>query len=91
MGQLLDRLRVVKRAHGDGIAAARFDLLAVRQRLAEAKVDAATRCVSEWANGERKRANEQVVVRGERSSLTSNWGILTILLATSADNGGVEC
>jgi len=32
----------------------------------------------------------EVVVGGEGSSLTGNWRILTILLATSANDGGVE-
>jgi len=44
----------------------------------------------QWPNRERERTNEQVVVRGKGSCLTSNWGILAILLATSADNGGIE-
>ena len=81
---------MLKRAYGNSIAAPRRDLQAIRQRLTIAEVDAATGSARERKNREREGGHEQVVVGGQRSCLTSNWGILTILLATSADNRGVE-
>ncbi len=84
---------MLKRAHWNSIAAPGFDLGAIRQRLTEAVVDAATGNGVSGRTGKReeeKGGNEQVVVGGPRSCLTSNWRILTILLATGANDGGVE-
>ena len=44
----------------------------------------------QFANEEKGRTNGQVVVRGERSGLTSNRRILAVLLAASANNRGIE-
>lgn len=79
-----------KRAHWNSIAAPGFDLAAIRQRLTEAVVDAATGSAAERGEERKSGGNEQVVVGGEGSSLTINWRILAVLLATSADDGGVE-